>query len=108
MRAGLLRHKVYLQPLASTKDAMGAAVKSYSTVTQITAYASIEPLRGTEYLMGGQMDATITHRIRTRYVSGLTAGGYRIKFGSRIFDIESVINWNERNTFLELMCKENA
>ncbi|MGB4175198.1 MAG: head-tail adaptor protein [Bacillota bacterium] len=30
----------------------------------------------------------------------------RIVYGERIFEIESVIDWEERNEYLQLMCRE--
>ena len=41
-----------------------------------------------------------------RYLSGIVPK-MRVKFGSRIFDILSVINVKESNRELQLMCRES-
>ena len=45
-------------------------------------------------------------RIIIRYLSGIVPK-MRVKYGSRIFDILSVINVSERNRELQLMCRES-
>ena len=45
------------------------------------------------------------YEIRIRYYSGVTPK-WRVKWGSRIYDIESVINPDEKNVMLDLMCVE--
>ena len=52
-----------------------------------------------------QMQADVTHRVRFRYVAGVTAK-MRVLYGARIFNVLSVINPEERNREIVLMCKE--
>ena len=42
-----------------------------------------------------------------RYLSGIVPK-MRVKVGSRIFDILSIINVDERNRELQLMCRESV
>jgi SPP1 family predicted phage head-tail adaptor len=70
-----------------------------------TAWASIEPLNGREFFAAQQVNAEVTARIRLRYLPGVTRQ-MQVKFGSRTFAIESVINVEERNRELQLMVKE--
>lgn len=67
--------------------------------------AVIEPLRGRELWRVQQVQADVTHKLTGVYVAGVTPK-MRIKFKSRYFNIESVINVGERNRVLELMCRE--
>jgi len=71
-----------------------------------TVQASIEPVSGREYFAEQSTQADVTHRVYTRYVSGVVPK-MRVKYGSRVFDILSVINTRERNVELQLMCREN-
>lgn len=65
----------------------------------------IIPSGGGEYVQAKQAEASITHVLRCRYFSGansmmrLTAGEWASP--SRIFSVDSVVNVNEENRFLE-------
>jgi SPP1 family predicted phage head-tail adaptor len=108
MRAGALRHKIEIQEqVASTGDSMGAAVSKWSTTPIATLWAAIWPIRGQEYVAFSQLESKVTHKIIVRYSSSVTiTPANRIKYGSRYFDIKSVINPDERNISLQLMCEE--
>jgi len=103
MRAGDLRHRITLQQKTETRDSFGAVIETWNDVA--TLYASIEPLRGKEFFDAQQVNAEVTIRIRIRYRSGVTPN-MRVLFGTRTFDIQSVINVDERNREMILMCRE--
>jgi SPP1 family predicted phage head-tail adaptor len=79
-------------------------IETWSTFA--TAQASIEPISGREYIAAQSTQADVSHRIRLRYLSGITPK-LRVNYSSRIFDILSVININECNRELQLMCRES-
>ena len=103
MRAGALRHRVSLQSVGSTYDSYGDLSNSWST--DATVWASIAPISGREENIASELSEVITHRILVRYRASVTAQG-RILFGSRVFQIESVRDWQERTIFLEILAKE--
>ena len=103
MQAGWLRHRITIQKLTETRSASGAVVNSWST--HVSAWASIEPLKGQEYLAAKAQDASVDLRVRMRYQAGVTQK-MRVLYGSRVFEIVSVINSLEKNKELQLMCKE--
>ena len=93
-RAGTLRHLLTLESLATTRDGdTGAITDAWSTVT--TLWASVTPISGVEEVKG----QTVTHEIRTRYVSGVLPG-MRLKKSTRVWLIVSVLNVEERGTDL--------
>lgn len=67
----------------------------------------MEPISGREFWAGHQVQAEVTHRIRMRYLPGVRPT-MKVFFGEREFEIESIINWQERNIDLQLMCKEKV
>lgn len=69
--------------------------------------ANIEPIGGREYFNAGAAHADITHRIRVRYLTGITTS-MRIMHGSREFDIQAVIDPGERHRELEIMAVERV
>lgn len=103
MRAGLLREYVTVQKYTATRDAYGAETKTWAT--HVTAWAAIEPLAGREYTEMRMSTAEVTHRIRLRYQAGITPS-MRVLFGSRVFDVLSVIDILERTKEVHLMCRE--
>lgn len=106
--AGRLRHKITIQAPNPSVDAGGGRADPWASPTKICdAQASIEPLRGYEQFRYMQLEDAVTHRIRMRYRSGILAK-HRVVFGSRTFNIRSVINIQERNKVLELMCEEGV
>jgi SPP1 family predicted phage head-tail adaptor len=105
MRAGQLRHRLDLQTKVPTRGSFGEEILTWKT--QVTVWGSVESLSGREYLQAqaNQLQSEVTHQIRLRYYKGLRPD-WRIKFGSRIFDILSGLNPDERNKELLLMARE--
>lgn len=108
MRIGRLKHQITIQKQESTASDIGAPTLKWSTVPIATVWAGVEPLRSREFLAQQQLQSEVTHRIVLRYSSNykLIPSRHRIKFGSRYFDITSVINPDERNRSYELMARE--
>ncbi len=70
-----------------------------------TTWANINPISGKEYYSAETINSDLTHKIRLRYRKGITPD-MRILYNGRIFYIVSVINEFERNSILQLMCRE--
>lgn len=109
MQAGKLRQKVTIQTLASAspqQDATGAPDQSWTAhLTDI--WAAVEPLTARELLAAQEFHAEVTTRIRIRYRSGITHL-MRVVFGTRYYDIKAVIDREEANRELELLCTEGV
>lgn len=105
MRAGTLRHRVTIQQNTPTQDAFGEPIESWSTYA--TVWAAVEPLTGNERFVpvGAQVQATVSTRIRIRYRDGVT-NQMRVLWGSRIYRIEAVLNLEERDREIHLLCEE--
>lgn len=102
MNVGKMRHRITFQRQATDKDRAGGYLDDYVDVA--TIWAQISPISGKEYF-GQVRETTVSHRIYCRYRPNITPR-LRIKFGKRIFRILSVINWEERNEGLTIMCEE--
>lgn len=105
MRAGKLRHRVIIQKATETRDAHGGITRTWADVS--TVWASVEPLSGREFLDASQTEADISHRVRIRHYDDLTPS-HRIVHGGRHLNIETIMNRDERDIELELMCKEDV
>ena len=106
MRAGLLRCRITIEAAAETQGSDGSILTTWETFA--SAWASIEPLIGREYFAQQREQATVSHKIRMRYQPGITHRGMRVTWGTRLFEIESVLNVGERDREIVLMCSENV
>lgn len=105
MRIGDLKHRVEIQAQTKSADGMGGFAVSYSTLA--TVFCAIWPTSANEVISANSPSMVVTHRIRMRYRSTMKSS-FRIKLGNRYFSIISIINPNEANQYLDLMCKEAA
>lgn len=103
--AGDLNKRITIQYPTKASDSMGGITEVWTDSD--TIWAAIWPTSANELRQSMQTDMVITHRIRIRYRSVLRSA-WRLKFGNRYFNIVSIINPNERNEWLDLMCKEVA
>ena len=104
MDIGRMRHRITLQEFKETgRNRFNEPITE--RVAFATVWASIEPIVGREYWAKHQVQAEVTHRIRMRYREGVKPT-MRVIFKEREFSIESVVNYQERNVDLQLMCKE--
>lgn len=102
--AGDLRHVVLIKTATLVTDSVGSVTETEATYH--TARAAIWPVSAKELVQNAALQGQITHKIRIRYKSGVTPG-MRVLFGARYFDIIGPpINPEERNVYLDLMCRE--
>jgi SPP1 family predicted phage head-tail adaptor len=105
MRGGDLNKQILIQYPTKVPDGQGGFITTW--VNAATVYAQISPVTAREQVWGMQTVMTISHTITIRYRSVLKAS-WRIKFGDRFFNIVSIINVDEANDYLQIMCKEAA
>ena len=74
-----------------------------------TRWASVEPIEtsGREFREAANVAEDVTHVLRLRYLPGVTAK-HRVMFGIREFEIESVVNVEERGRETVLICREKG
>lgn len=99
MQAGKLRHLLILQQSTDVTNSRGEAIPTWSDVASV--WGEVTPLSGREGLAAQQVYATASHRVRIRYRPGVVPKMRFLK-GSREFDIDAVLNVDERNR--ELTC----
>ena len=109
LQVGGLRHRLVIQSENAAGDAGGGqgADPWADPVLVATVWGRVEPLTGGERLRAMQIEDRVTHRITIRYRAGITPR-MRVVFGARTFNIRAVINPEERNRMLELLCEEGV
>lgn len=103
MMAGYLRHRCWIKEATHTADGFGGITTTWGTVT--VCWGALEPLKGREWIASGMENSEISGVFRMRYYSGIRPN-MRVYYGSRVFDIQSVIDPSERHKELELRVKE--
>lgn len=98
MNIGELNKRLVIQTLTTTQDSSGSQTESYADTE--TVWGAIWPDSGKEYIAQSQITGELTGTIRIRYRTGMTIKR-RFKFGSRIFDIQNIINPGENNKWLD-------
>lgn len=101
--AGSYRHPITIQKQSNTENDYGEKIPTWDDV--ITVKAGIYPVSGKDYISAVEVNSEITHKVNLRYVPDITAD-MRIKFGSRIFTIIAIMNFQERGKELQAVCKE--
>lgn len=104
MRAGLMRHRITLQQSTPTRGGtFSDPQEAWSAFA--TVWARVAPLSGREFFQNREVHGEVDHRITIRYLVGVTSK-MRVQLGARIFQIESVIDLEERHVEQQLMCRE--
>tara|TARA_R110000823_G_C15887977_1_gene495757 strand:- start:743 stop:1084 length:342 start_codon:yes stop_codon:yes gene_type:complete len=101
LKAGQLRNKVTVQANTSSRDAFGGVVNSWAT--RFSAFASINPTSGNERLGSDKITAERSFEIVMRVNPALSVSPqHRISWNSRLLDIQSVSNFEEKGHFLKI------
>ena len=91
--AGNLRMRIDLQSAVETRDSIGGVVRTWSTIA--TVWGEIRPMNSRETVANSQVVERITHFIKIRQYANLRTT-WRVKYGSRIFNITGIRNIDER------------
>jgi len=96
-----LRHRLTLQYKTQTRTATGDVVTTW--VTDSTVYGAIEPLTGKEFFAAAQTQNETTVRVVIRYHATINAN-WRVVNDGKYYSIISVVNEDERDRMMVLMC----
>jgi SPP1 family predicted phage head-tail adaptor len=105
MGIGKFRHFITLQGQGTTRDSGGGISSGFSTIASV--YANVVPKSGKEIYKRGKLVGSVTHEITIRYRTDITNAS-RISFNNKLFNIRSIINIDERDRYLKLMCEEGV
>lgn len=100
--AGKLRERVTVQVASGTTNTLGETVLAWADSSAV--WASVEGVSAREALLAGQQETTVTHKVRLRYLPGLTQQ-MRFSWRSRTLEIVSLLEHGNR-TEHEAVCEE--
>jgi SPP1 family predicted phage head-tail adaptor len=101
---GKLRERVTVQIASGATNALGETVLTWNNSSAV--WASVEGVSAREALISGQQETTVSHRVRLRYLPGLTQN-MRFSWRSRTLDIISLLEHNNRSEH-EAICQEQV
>ncbi len=99
------KHRItFLKPMPDVNEAGDDILvdKPWKTV-----WAKAGPLKGREYLEARKVQPELTYLFEIRYIEGVTPD-MKIEFKGRTFNIQSILNVDERNRFLEIYAVEKV
>ena len=96
---GHLRERVQLQSFLVTQSAVGDDVETWTTFA--TVRGRMEPMSASAAERAARETVTRRWRLTIRYRSDVTAAN-RVVWGTRQFNIEGVVNPDERRRYLTL------
>lgn len=102
--AGQLRERVVVERATESRNRLGETTYSYSTFAEV--WASVTGVTAREFLLANTQQTEITHRIRMRFLPGLT-NQMRISWRGRTLQIISVLEHESRSVH-ELICSETV
>jgi SPP1 family predicted phage head-tail adaptor len=101
---GKLRERVTVQVASGSTNTLGETVMAWSDSTSV--WASVEGVSAREALALGQQETVVTHRVRMRYLPGLTSQ-HRFSWRSRTLEIVSLLEHGNRSEH-EAICEEQS
>jgi SPP1 family predicted phage head-tail adaptor len=101
---GRLRERVTIQQATERRNSLGETTLEWATFAE--RWASVEGVTAREALGAGQLEVSITHRVRLRYVTGLTQQ-MRLQWRGRTLEIVSLLEHHNRSEH-ELVCQETT
>lgn len=102
--AGKRRHKVTFESQTTTKNATNGENTSVWKY-EAQAWVAIEPVSAREVAIAKSFSARTSHKITILYRRDILPT-WRVKYGSRIFTIDGIINVDESNVEQILYCSE--
>ena len=104
LNTGKMRHRVDIEERIETRDTMGGQSAEWKPVAK-GVYARFEPWKGRELYVAQQIRPEVEERIRIRYRVGIDAA-QRVRYRGVIYGILYIINPEEKNEELVLMCSK--
>ena len=101
---GRLNQRVKIFGYQDVETDLGAVRSELTEIAEV--WAEVKPVRGREFLEYYRDTNELQFTVTMRYFPGLTEK-HVLSFNGRQFEINSIINLMEANTYLEIYCTES-
>jgi SPP1 family predicted phage head-tail adaptor len=104
MKIGRMDQRIEIQDnQSSTQDAHGNPVADWRTV--LRCWAAVSPASGGEAMVANQVNGKLPIKITMRPIYAVTTRN-RVRVGTRLLDVNSVVDVDSAGRVLELVCTE--
>lgn len=104
-RTGEFKHRLTFQNWdESGGDGMGGSEGAWAD--EATLWGRVRPISGRELIKLDAVNSNISHVIKIRYSAHDITGKTRIKWGTRTFNIQYVMNEDEESAYMEIAATE--
>lgn len=106
LRSGSLRHLITVQANTTSRDDYGGITNSWATY--LTTRSSVNPVSGNQKLSDNKVSNDRSFEFMFRYdpSKNPVSPKHRISWDSRTFDIESILEYDERQHFVTVAAVE--
>lgn len=104
MNIGRLNKRISIYRYTEAETALGGSKTCLKRVASV--WAELRPMRGTEFLEYYREANALQYKVTMRWRSDLTEKDVLV-FDKRQFEINSIINIMEGNTYMEVYCTES-
>lgn len=103
-----MRDRITVQSQTQTPDGQGGVSIVWADV--ISVWAKVEPVSQRERIYSQALQYRRTHKVVMRFnsLTSTITTDMQIIFGSRTFQIKSIVDPDERGFYLALDCEENV
>lgn len=99
--AGMLREPVTFERRTRTANGAGGYTEAWATISGAPERAMVKSVSGGERYASDRMEATATHRVVTRYFSGIKESD-RVVIRGREHNIRYIVNVDFADRWLEI------
>ena len=103
LKAGQFRDRIMPQVATESKNALGEITKTWAD--GVIVWGRVRPMSGRELFIAQQMTALVTHSIQVRGRVAISVKD-RITYNNRIFQIERILDIDERGVLTDMQCLE--
>jgi SPP1 family predicted phage head-tail adaptor len=89
--SGMLKHSITFQRATRTSDGSGGVTKVWATIAGAPTRGNMKAASGGERFASARIEATYTHKLVTRYFTGLLDSD-RVTFAGKAYDITFIDN----------------
>ena len=103
---GQLRHYITIQEeTATARNDYNETTETWGTLTDGQIWARVESLAGQELIEARQVHGNVSHKVTARWLDGVERQ-MRVVHDGRVFNIESVLNVEERDWIMVIYATE--
>jgi SPP1 family predicted phage head-tail adaptor len=102
IKAGVMRERITIESPEEARNTLGEATLSWATYAIV--WASVDGLSSREMLQAQQANAVASHKVRIRFLQGLSHT-HRLVWRGRVMEIASVVE-RENRTMHEILARE--